>query len=211
MLPPLTTLATAVLGAIAKILPVVLPLLTTLAGVFTGAVVAAISGVATALADIINAIPPSVLQGIVLAILAIVGGIKAWSIAQGILDIALDANPIGAITLAIAALVVGITELVDHWSTVWVTIKSVAGRLEFRLQRDRQVPAGAARPGRADRPRRDRASQALEHGVGRCQDGRVRCGQLRHSPLETLVAAILGPLGLISIPGNPLVRSGARV
>ena len=43
---------------------------------------------ATALSAIITAIPQGVLQGIVIAVLAIVGAVKAWAIAQGILDIA---------------------------------------------------------------------------------------------------------------------------
>lgn len=41
------------------------------------------------------------------------------------LAIALDSNPIGLIITAIGLLVIGIDELVTHWSTVWSTIKTV--------------------------------------------------------------------------------------
>jgi hypothetical protein len=126
VIPPLTTLGVKVLGAIASVLPVVLPLLTTLLGLFTGAVVAVIGSVATALSAIINAIPPAMLTGLVLAFLAIAGAVKLWAIAQGILDIALNANPIGLVILAVAALAIGITELVTHWSAVWGEIKRIA-------------------------------------------------------------------------------------
>ena len=42
------------------------------------------------------------------AILAIVAGLKAWAIIQGVLNIVLAANPIGLVVLAIAALVAGL-------------------------------------------------------------------------------------------------------
>jgi phage-related protein len=126
VIPPLTTLGVKVLGAIASVLPVLLPLLTTLLGLFTGAVVAVISNVATALSAIINAIPPAMLTGLVLAFLAIAGAVRLWAIAQGILDIALNANPIGLVILAVAALAIGITELVTHWRQVWGFIKAIA-------------------------------------------------------------------------------------
>lgn len=41
-------------------------------------------------------------------------------------DVAADANPIGLIILAVAALGVGIYELVTHWHQVWGDIKTVA-------------------------------------------------------------------------------------
>ena len=126
VLPPLTTLAVKVLGAIAAILPTVLPLLVSLAGVFTSVVVAVIQGVADALTKIIGAIPPGLLQGIVIGVLAIVGAMKAWAIAQAALDVLMNANPLGLIVIAVAAVVVAVTELVAHWTTVWATVKSVA-------------------------------------------------------------------------------------
>ena len=51
---------------------------------------------------------------------------KAWAVAEAILDIALDAGPIGLIIIAVAALGVGVYELYKHWSTVWAWIKRIA-------------------------------------------------------------------------------------
>jgi len=175
LIPPLTQLATNILQGIAEVLPVVLPLLLQFAGVFTGATVAAMGGVATALAKVVSVIPPVALGGIVTGILAVVGAMKlwalgasavaavtkglialqtvwaaitdfdtialkamyawdvviavatkAWAVAQAILDAAMDASVFGLIVIAIAALVVGIVELVKHWSTVWGAIRSTA-------------------------------------------------------------------------------------
>ncbi|WP_331436291.1 transglycosylase family protein [Gordonia sp. w5E2] len=73
---------------------------------------------------------PSLVQ-LAPAILAITGGIKAWSIAQGLLNIVMSANPIGLIVIAIAALVAGIvwvatqtTIFQDTWNTVWNAVKA---------------------------------------------------------------------------------------
>jgi phage-related protein len=56
---------------------------------------------------------------------------KAWAAAQFLLDSALDANPIGLIVIAIAALVLAFVELWKHsaafrdfWKTVWKDIKT---------------------------------------------------------------------------------------
>jgi cell wall-associated NlpC family hydrolase/phage-related protein len=114
ILPPLTQLATAVLQAIATILPVVLPLLLSFAGMFTGALVTIVAGLATALTAVLNAIPPAVLNGIVIAILAIVGAMKAWAVIQGVLNVLLAANPIGLVVIAIAALVAGLVMAWQH-------------------------------------------------------------------------------------------------
>ena len=103
VLPPLTTLATTVLAAIAKILPVILPLFVSLAGVFTGGVVTVIQGVASALTAIIKAIPPGVLQGLAIGFLAAFAAAKLLTGAMALLDIALNANPIGLVAIAIAA------------------------------------------------------------------------------------------------------------
>ena len=126
LLPPLTKLATAVLGSLAQILPVIMPVLLKFAEIFTDALVTAISGVATAIAAVINAIPPPVLQAVVTGLLAIVAAIKLWAIAQAAINILLDANPLGLLVIAIAAVGVAIYELVKHWSTIWGEIKSIA-------------------------------------------------------------------------------------
>ncbi len=52
------------------------------------------------------------------ALLIIVGGIKAWTIAQGFLNAALAINPIGLIIIAVASLVAGIVLLVQNWDKV---------------------------------------------------------------------------------------------
>lgn len=52
------------------------------------------------------------------AILGIVAAVKAWTIAQVILNSALFANPVGLIILAVAALGVAIVALVRNWDTV---------------------------------------------------------------------------------------------
>lgn len=130
---PLANLANVVLTkllvAAAPLVPIFIALLealTPITNVLTVVFVRIITDLATALTAIITAIPPSVLQGIAVAFIAIATAAKLWAIAQGILDIALDANPIGLILIAVAALAVGIVELVQHWNTVWGAIKAVA-------------------------------------------------------------------------------------
>ncbi len=126
ILPPLTQLATVALQSIALILPVILPLLLTFAAIFTTALVTVISDLATSLSFLINAVPPSVLKAVVIGILAIVGALKVWAIAQAALDLVLSANPIGLIIIALAALGVAIFELVKHWRQVWGEIRRLA-------------------------------------------------------------------------------------
>jgi hypothetical protein len=50
---------------------------------------------------------------------------KAWTIIQVVLDAVVAASPIMLIVLAVAALSVGIYELVTHWTTVWHAILAV--------------------------------------------------------------------------------------
>ncbi|HET7846938.1 MAG TPA: hypothetical protein VFL72_05550, partial [Acidimicrobiia bacterium] len=57
------------------------------------------------LAAMVAAIPQGAMDFIAPMIMSIVIAVKAWTIAQGILNIALAANPIGLVVLAIAALV----------------------------------------------------------------------------------------------------------
>ena len=104
ILPPLTQLATVALQSLSIVLPVILPILAKVLGLFTNAVADAITGVANALAAIINAIPPGVLQGIVIAIGGIVAATKLWAAAQALLNVAMDANPVGLFVLAVAAI-----------------------------------------------------------------------------------------------------------
>ncbi len=59
----------------------------------------------------------------------IIWGIKnatnAWELAQWALDVAMDANPIGVVTLAIAALGFAIYEVVTHWKDIWNWVNKV--------------------------------------------------------------------------------------
>src|SRR6185312_11827152 len=72
---------------------------------------------------VITAIPPSVLAGIATAVIAIVAGLKAWAAIQGVLNVLMDANPIGLIVTAIGALVVAIVEVVRHWHDIETAFK----------------------------------------------------------------------------------------
>lgn len=92
--------------AFAQILTAVLPLVPTLAGL--------VATLATGLAPVLNAIAP-ILPALVVGIGGIVAVAKtarvvimAWQAAQLLLNIALSANPIGIVVIAIAALVAGI-------------------------------------------------------------------------------------------------------
>lgn len=64
--------------------------------------------------------------------LAIRSATIAWTAAQWALNVALAANPVGLVVLAIAALIAvvvaigfGIYELIKHWDTVWSGIKNI--------------------------------------------------------------------------------------
>jgi phage-related protein len=67
----------------------------------------------TGLAGIVDVIGPFIKY-----ILIIVGIIKAWSIIQGILNAVMAMNPIGAIIIAIVALIAGIGLLIKNWDKV---------------------------------------------------------------------------------------------
>ncbi|GAA4226113.1 hypothetical protein GCM10022254_10020 [Actinomadura meridiana] len=73
--------------------------------------------VTEALADFVAAIPQDVMDWLAPTIGGIVLAIKAWSVAQGILNIALAANPIGLVVIAIAALVGGLIYAYKHSET----------------------------------------------------------------------------------------------
>jgi phage-related protein len=99
-----------------------------------------VAGVLTGVARVLALIPPKVLSAITLGFLGIAAALKAWELGvmlvslatkawaaiQGALNVVLDANPIGLITIAVAALAVGIYELYKHWNTVWGSIKQIA-------------------------------------------------------------------------------------
>src|SRR5262252_250259 len=126
LVPPLPTLADSILAQLAVLLPPLLPVLIQFFGLFTGVAAGIIEGIASGLNAIMTAIPPNVLASIVIALTALVGLIKLWGVFQAILDIALDANPIGLFALGVAALIGIVLLLWTHWKTVWNGIKTVA-------------------------------------------------------------------------------------
>jgi phage-related protein len=114
LIPIAIELINDVLRPLVPTIRALIPIVTVVAQVLGAGLGAALK----ALAPVLAAIAPY--------ILAIITAIKLWSIAQAALDIVLDANPIGAIVIALAALGVAIYELVTHWRTVWGEIKSLA-------------------------------------------------------------------------------------
>lgn len=61
---------------------------------------------------------------------------KAWQVAQWALNVAMDANPIGLVIAAVAALALGVYELIKHWQAVkdflgvtWQWIKDSASSI----------------------------------------------------------------------------------
>jgi phage-related protein len=90
-----------------------------------GQLAKAIAELLIPLAHIISALPPPVLQVLVDLILALVLGYKAWAAAQLLLNIVMDANPIGLIIIGIAALAAGIYILitrVHNWGQIWGSV-----------------------------------------------------------------------------------------
>jgi hypothetical protein len=118
---PIANVVNALVKGLAPALPGIITLIGQLSGIITDLVSAGLAVMLTALAKVINFLGP-----VLPLIVDVVAAIKLWTIAQGLLNVMLDANPIGLVVLAVAALVGAIVELVNHWTTVWGTIKSVA-------------------------------------------------------------------------------------
>lgn len=57
----------------------------------------------------------------------IVDAYIAWNVALAVQNVLMDANPIGLVIIAVAALTVGIIEIVKHWDTVVGVLKTVWG------------------------------------------------------------------------------------
>ena len=125
IMPLLTMLVTALSRGLAAVLPVIIPLIVRFASLFTGALATTIALIASALAAVLRAVPPTVLSAIAVAIAAVVAGIKLWAIAQTALNVVLAANPFGLVVVAIGLLVVAVVELVKHWQTVAAFFKTV--------------------------------------------------------------------------------------
>lgn len=102
--------------------------------------------IATALAQLIASAPPVVIQAAAVAFVAYSVGVraiaiwapiatvatKAWAAAQWLLNVALNANPIGLVVIAVAALAAGIYLLIHYhqqaagiFTTVWHGLQAV--------------------------------------------------------------------------------------
>jgi len=120
---PLGNLINALVTGLAPSLPIIVSLLGKMAGVITAGLVVIIEGVANGLTAIVKAIPPSVLTALAVAAVTFFAAFKAWTVISsaataigGItkamlgLDASMDANPIGLVVIAIAALGVAFYE-----------------------------------------------------------------------------------------------------
>jgi phage-related protein len=77
------------------------------------------------LANLISAIPTPVLTVLASVIGTVVVGLKAWAVAQAIIDALLVANPIGLVVLAIAGLVTGLVLAYKSSQTFRDVVKGV--------------------------------------------------------------------------------------
>jgi phage-related protein len=125
---PLAQLINALVTGIAPILPVLIQAFIDL----TKVVVELMS---TGLLTLIQALIPfaPTLAKIGEVILVVVVAMKAWAAVQALLNLAMDANPVGLIIAAIAALIVIIIEVVKHWHTVIDVVKDVVGHVADML------------------------------------------------------------------------------
>lgn len=104
---PIAGLINALVKALLPALPGIIAGFSEFAKLFTGAVVIAVSALADGFTALIKAIPPSVIVALADGFVAVWGAVKLWSIAQGVLNVLLAANPIGIIVVALAAVAGG--------------------------------------------------------------------------------------------------------
>lgn len=93
-------------------------------------IVAALEGYKLALIAIdvwtaIVAATTAIFETIELAVWGVVNATSAWEAVQWLLNIAMDANPVGVVIMAIAALGLAIYELITHWQDVYNWIQWV--------------------------------------------------------------------------------------
>ena len=121
---PIANLINALVKGLVPVLPQVVSLFSQVAGVVTSGLVTVLSGIAGAMTSLIKSLPPGVIEAIAIAfvgwkvigavsgmlsgLLGVVTGVidplLKMAKAIGLVDVAMDANPIGIVVLAIAAL-----------------------------------------------------------------------------------------------------------
>ena len=95
-----------------------------IAGFAADAAVGLLNTVAKVLSDVANnAAAVNILLGVAAAVAAIVVAVKAWNIAQAVLNALLTANPIGLIIAGIAALIAAIVLCVTYWDEIVAAVK----------------------------------------------------------------------------------------
>lgn len=169
-LPPLVVSFGQIVDAITPMLP----LLAQMAGVLAGGLTSALTTLAPLVAGVVGFLADhpafaGALAGAAVAIGSIVAATKAWTAAQVALDAAMDANPVGLIILAVAALVAGIIYLAtktQFFQTVWHGLVDVItsaanfiiglgarfglairGMVDYLIKIVTSIPAGMAKVG----------------------------------------------------------------
>jgi hypothetical protein len=113
-----------------KVAPVAATLATTLASLLVPAVKILGPAINVVVGGLVTLLTPLLESELLMKVL--VGGLIAWTVAQWALNVALDANPIGLVILAIAALVGAIVWVATEttwfqatWEAVWSFLKGV--------------------------------------------------------------------------------------
>jgi len=115
--PEFVKLGVAVAGAAVKLIPAFDSLIKIVLALIRDGLNNLIKTIITFMPELVKLAP---------LILAVVVAVKAMSIAMGIMNAVMDANPIGLIIIAVIALAAIIMYLADHWRAVWTAIKDVA-------------------------------------------------------------------------------------
>lgn len=123
---PLANLVNALVKGLAPALPGIITAFSAIAKVLTVGLVTILAALANALATIVKVIPPGVMTALADAFVAVYTAVKLWSAAQVVLNVALTANPIGIIIVALAALAAGITIAWQKSATFRDILKDIA-------------------------------------------------------------------------------------
>jgi len=130
LLPAVLQIASALLGGLVQALVGCLPAVSALLAALTPMVpvVAQVASIiADVLADGLSRVIPLIARLAPVA-LAIVGAMRLWAAVQALLNILMDANPIGLLVLAVGALIIAVVEIVKHWQ-----VFEQAGKAAFHV------------------------------------------------------------------------------